>query len=369
MTPPGVTVLGYLREAKGIGEGARGYARALAAAGVPVRTGAIEAQNTPHVAGEEHPAAQELRRSTEHPVSLLCMNAPELAAHESAGPRLPPSRWRIGLWVWEADPAPAEWAEISELLDEIWVPSRYVAELIGRVARVPVVVVPHSIAMEPALERPVESPFTFLFSFDLHSTLRRKNPEGLIAAYRDAFPDPGGATRLMLKTINGDHRPGALEGLREAAGGRPDIELRDGYVPDDERRRLLEECSCYVSLHRSEGFGLTLAEAMALGRPVVATGYSGNLDFMPPGTAYPVRAEAAPVGPGVGVYPPEAMWAEPDLEHAAAQMRAVHADPAEAARRAERGRMLLRERFSPEAVGAIARRRLELTGAGRRRFF
>ena len=365
MSPPGVNVLGYLREAKGIGEAARLYATALRAAGVPVRTGALDAGFSPS-AGEEHASIAELERSRAHPVDLVCLNPPELRRFLDEGGRLPGDGRRIGVWAWEVDLVPPEWAEIATELDEVWVYSRYVAEILGRALPVPVVVVPL-----PVTAPPVEGPppgdrvFTFLFMFDFHSTMARKNPLGLIEAYRAAFSGDEG-TRLVVKTFNGDHRPDDLGAVTTAAAGRPDVEIVDRYVSSEEKARMLAGCGCYVSLHRSEGFGLTLAEAMSLGRPVVATGFSGNLDFMPPGAGYLTRWEPARVGHDASLYPAEATWAEPDLGHAAQLMRSAFDDRDEAASRAARGRAYVQEHLSPEAVGAVARRRLELTATERR---
>lgn len=364
MSPPGVNVLGYLREAKGIGEAARLYATALRAAGVPVRTGALDAGFSPS-AGEEHASIGDLERSREHPVDLVCLNPPELRRFLDDGGRLPGDGRRIGVWAWEVDLVPPEWAEIASELDEVWVYSRYVAEILGRALPVPVVVVPLPVVAPAVESAPREGEFTFLFLFDFHSTMARKNPLGLIDAYGTAF-SPGEGTRLVVKTFNGDQWPDDLAALTSAAAGRPDIEIVDRYVSSEEKGRMLAGCGCYVSLHRSEGFGLTLAEAMALGRPVVATGFSGNLDFMPPGAGYLTRWELVRVGDGVKVYPAEATWAEPDIGHAAELMRSAFDDRDEAARRAARGRAHVREHLSPEAVGAVARRRLELTAAEQR---
>jgi glycosyltransferase involved in cell wall biosynthesis len=361
-----VNVLGYLREAKGIGEAARLYATALRAAGVPVRTGALDAGFSPH-AGEDHDALSRLRRSGEHPVDLICLNAPELARLLEDGARLP-GRRRIGVWAWEVDPAPAGWADVATELDEVWVYSRYVAELLGRALPVPVVVAPLPI-LQPDLDAASSarsgSDFTFLFLFDFHSMVRRKNPVGLIEAFRRAF-ERGEGARLLIKTFNGDQRPGDLAAVAEAAGPRSDVEVLDRFVSAEEKDRLLASCDCYVSLHRSEGFGLTVGEAMVLGRPAIATGFGGNLDFMPPDTGWLVRWQPAPVGEGVEVYPADARWAEPDIGHAAELMRRVFDDRQEAGARAERGRSFVSEHFSPRATGHVARARLELV-AGRRR--
>src|SRR5207249_3990322 len=119
----------------------------------------------------------------------------------------------------------------------------------------------------------------FLFMFDFFSTVQRKNPVGLIEAFCRAF-EPGEGPQLVLKTINGIRRPHALEEVLWAARGRPDIHVLDRSLTARERDALVTSCNCYVSLHRSEGFGLPLAECMALGKPVIGTAFSGMTDFM-----------------------------------------------------------------------------------------
>jgi glycosyltransferase involved in cell wall biosynthesis len=361
-----VDVVGYLREAKGIGQAARLYATALEAASLEVRTGAIVAGNTPLAEGA-HRGLDELRGRSD--AALLCLNAPELQRAFDEGLRLPRARRRLGVWAWEVDPAPREWAATAQELDEVWVYSRYVEELLRPVLDVPVAAVPLPV-LEPRPEGPPDprtaDGFSFLFLFDFHSMLQRKNPLGLIDAFMRAFA-PGEGPRLVLKSFNGDQRPDELARLREAAAGRPDIEVIDEYVSRGRRNAMLAGCDCYVSLHRAEGFGLPLAEAMALGKPVIATGYSGNLDFTTPENAYLVDGTPAAVGEENDVYPPDARWAEPDLDHAASLMRRVYEQPDEARARGERGRRLVRERLSPEAVGRVARERLERLAAAPRR--
>ena len=211
--------------------------------------------------------------------------------------------------------------------------------------------------------------FTFLFMFDFFSTLRRKNAAGLIEAFARAFA-PGEGPRLLLKTINGRLRPEAEAELRRKIAEHPDIELVDAYLEPAQNAALLARADCYVSLHRSEGFGLTLAESMALGTPVIATGYSGNTDFTTPHNSYLVDWTPTRVGPECDIYPAEGSWAEPDLDHAAELMRRVWQRPEEARAKAERAREDIRRLYAPEVVGRLARARLERladrTGAPRR---
>jgi glycosyltransferase involved in cell wall biosynthesis len=200
--------------------------------------------------------------------------------------------------------------------------------------------------------------FLFLFVFDYLSTIQRKNPVGLIEAFKSAFR-VGEGPQLLLKTINGPLRPLAEEEVLWAAHGRPDIHLVDRSLSSDELMRLMAGCDCYVSLHRAEGFGLTIAEAMSLGKPVIATGYSGNVDFMSTENSYLVDHSIGRVGPDCEIYPPDGEWAEPNVAHAAELMQRVYSAPTEAAAKGARARADVARLLSPAATGRKMRRRLE----------
>jgi hypothetical protein len=167
--------------------------------------------------------------------------------------------------------------------------------------------------------------FVFLFSFDFLSIPERKNPFGLVDAFTKAFA-PGEGPTLVMKTINGDREPEVLERLERRAAERPDVRIVDGYVSSAERDGLMALCDCYVSLHRSEGYGLTMAEAMAAAKPVIATGFSGNMTFMDETNSLLVPYRITTIPAGCGPYPPGAEWAEPDLDVAGELMRQVYDD-------------------------------------------
>ncbi len=373
----GVNAVGYLRGGLGLGQAARLYVKALHAAGVPVRTTTVDV-NLPDVIGPDGRRAQvkttdfaDLHVDGELPFNLVCVNAPELPAlHASLGPEFFEDRYTIGVWAWEVDVVPPSWDRAFGLVDEIWVYSRYVQEIVSNVSPVPVVRMALPIVAPPpggeivGLHLP--DGFAFLFLFDFYSTLARKNPLGLIAAFERAFA-PGEGPHLILKSHNGDYKPERLARLREAAGDRPDIHLVDRFLTESEMAALMRRADCYVSLHRAEGFGLTLGETMALGKPVIATGFSANLDFMTAENSYLVRHRETLVGEEGENYPAHGTWAEPDIDHAAQLMREVWENPREARARGARAQREIEEHFSLEAVGHVARERLKRLAAGHRR--
>ncbi|MDA0171534.1 methyltransferase domain-containing protein [Solirubrobacter taibaiensis] len=366
---PSVLVAGYLRGHLGLGEAARSYVAALQAAGVPVATHTLSidppVERLPRGA---RPRPEErdfeplaLPPGTDPDVHLVVVNADQLPGFvdEFGGERLEDS-YLIGQWAWETDHIPERWNRSFDLVDEIWAFSTYVADNIARSSSKPVVMVPLPVAPpDPqGATVPFELPdrFLFLFAFDFFSTLERKNPLGLVEAFTRAF-EPGEGPVLVLKTINAEFRPEARERLRHAIGDRDDVLLVDRVLAPGEMAALFARADSYVSLHRSEGFGLTLAETMALGKPVIATGFSGNTDFMTPANSYLVDWRPASVGGDAEHYPSEGTWAEPDLEHAAELMREVWRDQAARARGA-RAAADIAANLSAEAVGRIARARL-----------
>ncbi|MDQ3588569.1 MAG: methyltransferase domain-containing protein [Actinomycetota bacterium] len=368
--PIGVDVAGFLRSGLGLGEAARRYVGALRAAGVPVRTTTIEVPlpeaQRKHVKRTEF---EDLTLDSEVQFNLVCVNAPELPRfYADVGAEFFAGRHTIGVWAWEVDEIPPDWGWSFSAVDEIWTYSDYVVDVLGAASgEVPVVKVPLTVT-EPDPPGPppdfgLPDRFTFLFLFDFYSTVQRKNPLGLIEAFTRAF-EPGEGPQLLLKSFNGDLKPGRLREVRAAAQGHPDVHVVDCYVTSAERDALVAACDCFVSLHRAEGFGLGLAEAMALGRPVLATGFSGNVDFMRPENSWLARFRPTRVGPEGENYPPDGIWAEPDLDHAAQLMREIWESPELARERAERGRRDVLAELSPERVGGLARERLETLAAG-----
>jgi glycosyltransferase involved in cell wall biosynthesis len=369
---PAVRLTGYLGHTLGLGAAARGYAQALGAAGVPVRTVSVPLHHLalPVELAEEYGrhGFDDLVHEGRHGFEIVAVNADELpdfverlGEEYFEGPR-------IGIWGWETNSIPARWQRAFAMVQEIWVYSRFMAENIGAVAPVPVIALPPPVQRPTSPVRPlrlgVPEDFLFLFAFDYLSTVQRKNPVGLIDAFKRAFA-PGEGPQLLIKTINAPLRPLAEEEVLWAAHGREDIHVVDRSLSAEELSGLMVACDCYVSLHRAEGFGLTMAEAMAIGKPVIATRYSGNIDFMNDENSYLVDYTITRVGPDCEIYPPEGEWAEPSIEHAAQLMRQVYGEPEQAAERGARGAEDIARTLSAATTGTAMRRRLEQLESGR----
>ena len=367
----GVNVVGYLRAELGVGEAARQVIKALDARGVPVvpvQGGDLPVNPQGHASREGHDFPAVSPDSAPFGVNIVCVNADDLPLF-ARGPsgRLMAENYSVGYWWWEVSTFPEEWTPSFDLVDEVWVGTRHVAEAVEAASPVPVVRMPIPVVVpEPPRQSRSElglpEGFAFLFVFDYLSVFERKNPLGAVESFRKAFPEGSGAS-LVIKTINHEADRDNHDRLLLAAGEHADVHVVDHYVSAAAKDAMIASCDCYVSLHRAEGFGLTPAEAMALGRPVIATGYSGNLDFMTPANSWLVDYELRPIGPGNTPYPAEGEWAQPDTDSAAQAMRSVFDQPDEAAARAERGAREIARSHSPEAAGTAMERRLRWIAA------
>lgn len=354
MRTPGINVAGYLKTESGVGEWARLVIQALEAAGVPHSTLAYERT----VLRQEHPFTPK-RGWEEHDLTIIGVNADQLPFFvEDVGDVLEGQR-RVGLWAWEVEDFPAEMAQSAVHLDAIWALSAHAADAIRPKVAVPVRNVPCPVPLPTAVQRTrsevgMPEGFVFLFAFDFYSIMGRKNPLGLVEAFGRAFPDAErDGVHLLLKSVNGAALPDQLDRLREAAGRHQNVHVADGYVDASVQHDLLGLCDAYVSLHRAEGFGFTMAEAMSRGKPVIATGYSGNLEFMDDDNSFLVPFAMRPIGPGNDPYPADCPWADPDLDAAVDLLRLVRSGGVKVEETAARAAVDIETRHLPAARATL----------------
>jgi glycosyltransferase involved in cell wall biosynthesis len=275
-------------------------------------------------------------------VLIVALN-PDVAIHALAklGREKLRNRKVIGYWVWELEVVPTFWKLAGRFAHEIWTPSNFSAEALNRLFDAPVHVVPHPVALLPPPSMTEErrakgrealgvskAAFVAIQSFSLASSLTRKNAIGAISAFVAAFHDKPDA-RLILRHLSGDRFPRSLQRLREAARvAGPQIILRPAGEGLEDLYDLYAACDVYISLHRTEGFGLNLAEVMMAGRPLIATKWSGNLDFMDSKCVALINADLVPLDDPDRVYAQKtARWAEPRMDEVIRWLRTLEEHP------------------------------------------
>ncbi|MCH9752020.1 MAG: glycosyltransferase family 4 protein [Alphaproteobacteria bacterium] len=359
-----VVVAGLFNTANGIGEAARATYRALDTAGLkPI---AVDLSQQLALVDLESDIVCEAMPSDEQGTLILQLNGPEVMA---ALQHLDMTRGRnwymIGYWAWELPTFPGDWHRAFRFLSEIWAISDFTGDALRRHPRAPNVrVLPHAISPPNDVHNLritngwPEDAFVFLTMADGMSSLTRKNPFAAILAFKAAFGnDPN--RRLIIKTRNLDHKPEAKSDLMEAIGAANNIEIMDASLSEDDLWALLNSVDCFVSLHRSEGFGLVVAEAMALGKPVICTGWSGNMDFTSAETAALVDYKLVPCIDPYGIYTEtSAHWAEVDPDDAVAKMKKVAEDPAYREQIGTAAKQHIEVWASPERVGKLMAERL-----------
>lgn len=327
--PKGINVVGFLSSVLGLGEAARAMVHGLSSQsndGWPLELINLQMPQFPVL---QDKTFDNFESEFKYAINLTMLNPPE---HEYAAKYYDISnfkgRYNIGLWYWEMVDVIEEWRIGSKLIDELWVTTDYIRDNMLQFTSAPVhkVTIPIVIDMfrinaDRGLFGLPENTFLFIFAFDYNSVMSRKNPSAVIEAYRLAFGDRKDVG-LVIKSINSDKQPEHQVELKNA------IKDLNAFVVDGEMERyqnlsLYTACDCYASLHRAEGFGLAMAECMYLGKPVIATGYSGNMEFMNHDNSFPVRYEMVQIQEDHNLYRKGQWWAEPDTKHAAVCMNAL----------------------------------------------
>jgi glycosyltransferase involved in cell wall biosynthesis len=363
----GVNLVGYFRGKLGLGEAARSFANACLNAGIPLNL--RDAGLDLGVGQTDRSMDHLLTDSNANANTLFYINPDHLTRvwrrfsdrGELKGRRV------IGCWHWEIDEFPNAWLPALDMVDEVWVNSSFVGEVVRRVTDKPVIKIPHAITVKLARSYQrgefslPENTFLFLFNFDFSSFVSRKNPWGAIEAFRRAFSSGEQDVGLVIKCFDGHRHPETLARLQRLADEDSRILIVDRHLSREQMYGLQSLCDAYVSLHRAEGLGLGMAECMALGKPVIGTAYSGNLEFMNRENSCLVDYSLIPVKPeDYAYYEGGWMWADPDLDDAARYMRKLVNDPEYRQRIASRAAADIAAHYSQEVMGRAISERLSV---------
>lgn len=365
----GLDVYGFIRGQFGLGESVRLYSRALLSGGCDLALHDVDL-GLPH-GWSDHSLDAFMREEAPHQTSIIFINPDWMgAALEKIGRDRLAGKYIIGCWFWELERIPASWLSALAEVDAIMVASTFIEGAFRSVTDKPIIRVPIPLSDVPdsGLQRSDfgldEECFTFLTSFDFNSSPARKNPLATIAAFRAAFPVERSDVRLVVKSSNGHQYDEAVRSLIAAAHGDSRIVIRDEVIERAHVRALQRCCDAYVSLHRAEGFGLGLAECMELGKPVIATRWSGNLEFMDEANSCLVDYTLVPVQQGEYHDAVEALWAEVDIDAAAAAMKRLADSPELARQIGSKAQQDVRRKLAPaSAAEALVRQLTGLNGA------
>lgn len=360
----GVNLVGYLKTAKGISEAARSSALALDSAkirysivdyefGIPASQQVEALPNTPYEQGFQFNTNLIHINPPQLPYLWSVFKKDDLTAH-----------YNIGVWYWELPEFPDEWSFAFDLVDEVWVATQFIFDSVSAKSTVPVVKIPPCVqsVYDYRLNRldynlPADS-FLFMCAYDVLSIQARKNPLGAVDAFKQAFPKNDSSVGLVIKVNNAAENQQEMEQLQDYVNGHSNCYIIKDVYDKSKFNSLVNLVDVYVSLHRSEGFGLIPAEAMGFGKPVIMTRWSGNLDLMTADNSCGVDFKLVPVGTQSGPYMPGQVWAEPDIDHAAFFMRKLYLDKKYCAHISIQAKKTINDNFSPHLTGQLIKERM-----------
>ncbi|MBN2323425.1 MAG: glycosyltransferase family 4 protein [Spirochaetes bacterium] len=358
----GVNISGYLSSGVGLGESARNLIHALSSQDIRFGLNNFRLQGIKRIKTEFD---RSFRRKNPYCFNLVNVNPDHSIFYTIQNSRgYFENKYNIGVWYWETRTLPEEWISYFRFFHEIWAATDFIRDTFSLRAPIPVVKIPTVVRIDP---QPItqrhyfnipEDRFLFLFIFDFNSTTTRKNPQATVRAFKSAFGGEEGVM-LCLKTSGGQQFGRELKELYSEIDGARNIMIINEYLDREKLNSLINISDCYVSLHRAEGFGMTIAEAMLLDKPVIVTSYSGNMDFTNNENSLLVDYKLTELERDSGPYRKGAVLAEPDIEHASQFMRWVFEHRDEAGELGIRGAELIRDRYSVQTVGRIIKRRLD----------
>lgn len=359
----GVNLIGYVQAESGVGEAARSSIRGIADAKIPVDVIDYRVGN---VSRMSESVDAELTEIGSYPINLVHVNADQSGVvREHLPHQVFDDRYTIGYWYWEMPVFPDFFDFAFENVDEIWVATEYIFSAVAAKTDKPVKLIPPnvSVSINPDITRAdfdlSDEEFVFFHMSDVLSMPERKNPIAVIQAFHKAFPrDCDKSVRLILKLSNLDRNLELEAEVIDAVSGDDRITLLSGYLSREKLNGLLANIDCYVSLHRAEGFGLPIAEAMCLGKVVIATMWSGNTDFMNSENSLPVAYDLIELEKDIGPYEKGQVWANPCVQDAADKMYHIVDNLELQASLGAAAKQTITQYFSPHSSGEAIKQRL-----------
>lgn len=359
--PLGINMFGAFSTASGLGTAARAMAKAVKTTGIPFEINTFDLSS-----GELRPWAHEERSHPTYRVNLILANADQMprvfAAYDDGFFN---DAYNIAIWQWELASARADAFYAFDGLDEVWTNSKFQYNAISSFASVPVTTIhiPVVTTQEAQISGRREfgippDRFVFLMPFDIGSTSARKNPLATVEAFRTIEQDYPNV-HLVIKYHSGKFESGFMRQLLSAVAGSSKVTIISSGLSLQRLDVLRASCDCLISAHRSEGFGLNIAEFLSLGKPVIATAYSGNLDFFDESVGFPVDYTLIELTEQAGPYQSGFIWAEPSMSSLIAQMKQVLDNPAEVRVRGAAAAGRIRSMLSLEAVSTSIKNRFD----------
>jgi glycosyltransferase involved in cell wall biosynthesis len=358
----GVNLIGMFCSESGVGQAARSVYRSIKTSQIPFSLINYYDEESKSIETIDSSFAE----SAPHKVNLFNFNADtSLEYFTRINCKLLIDHYNIGYFNWELETFPDQFLDSFFFYDEIWTPSVFTQKAIQAKSPIPVFCIPYSVNISTPSNHLNRDHFglengslIYLYVFDCRSIFLRKNPCAVVQAFKQAF-DNQDDVQLVIKMINGSKYQKEVKKLKRLAKGSKNIVFIDALFNREQAYALMNACDVFVSLHRSEGYGLNLCEAMALGKPVIATNYSANIDYMDESNGYLVKYQKIQIKKNLGPYPRGEIWAEPCIEHAAHLMRHIYQNREEAKQKGLNAMRTMQTHYSEEAIGCRIRERLQ----------
>jgi len=364
----GALLIGYPKAELGMGEHVRLTARSFNTESIPFGIYNFDKDIAARQDDNRYDAL--ITTSANYKANIFHINADQMEVAKSIlGAEMFDGKYNIGYWAWELSIFPDAWMSALDMVDEIWAPSRFIQQAISEKAKCPVVWMPLAVELDDPDTRFDRSYFNlpsndylFVFYFDFASFGSRKNPYAVIEAFRKAFPKMNDKAGLVIKVMGQKWHKEEIGMLQNEIEHDPRMVILDKVLSHQEMAGLINTCNAFVSLHRSEGFGRGLAEAMYFGKPVIATNYSGNTDFMRPDTAYLVNYTLCDLAEKDYPHAAGQVWANPDVDQAAEYMKYLVDNPGAGDDIGKVAQSYIRYNHSSKVIGQRYSSRLKLLG-------